>query len=335
LISVNTLTIGDRLGFDLRKGNGAILLRNKTVLTENMVSRLKSLGFYAVYIEDDLYEDVLVRQAIPEDMKTHILKELEDIRPKVLAGNRAAAEKVKHMGYQIYEEVQVSSIEPVNMVSTFASDSPLPLHSVNTAILTAALSIRVGIAPQPAKNYVTAALLHDLGLPDLSEDEEDGYEHTVRILKAMKESAAIDATCYMAASMHHERFDGEGGPRKLTGKQINKGARIIAVADMFDNVSFGYAGKPKLETAQTIEYIVAQSGIVLEPDLVKAFTECIAVYPTGATVILSNQVKAVVYKQNIGMPSRPVVRIVSPLAEERIEIDLLTNSAVFIDAVDF
>jgi HD-GYP domain-containing protein (c-di-GMP phosphodiesterase class II) len=335
LISINSLTIGDKLGFDLRKGNGAVLLRSKTVLTDNMVARMKALGFYAVYIEDDLYEDVTVRQAIPEDMKTHILKELEVIRPKILAGSRDGAEKVKTMAFKIFEEVMVTSLEPINMISTFAPDSPLLLHMVNTAILTAALCVKAGIPQQLAKNYVTAALLHDICLPELSEDETDGFEHTVRIYKAMKESAAIDASCYMAASMHHERFDGNGGPRKLAGFHINEGARIIAIADMFDNIRYGQAGKSKLQAAQTIEYIVAQSGTSLDPDLVRSFTECVAIYPTGATVVLSNRIKAVVCKQNVGMPSRPVVRIVSQWEDARAEIDLLTDLSLFIDSVDF
>lgn len=334
LISINSINIGEQLSFDLRGSNGNILLRHKTVLTKNMVARLKALGIYSVYVDDDLYEDVTVRQAIPDDMKTRILGELDAMRPKLLRGGKLDEQLFKTMGRDILDEVRVSVLEPINMVSTFAIDNPLLLHAINTAIITAALSVKAGVRPQLAENYVVAALLHDMCLDDISKDASDNHEHAAKIYSVMKTTAAIDATCFMAAALHHEKYDGTGGPRKLSGKQINEGARIIAVADIFDNICFGYAGKPRLEAAQTIEYITAQASLALDPDLVKTFTECISIYPTGATVVLSNKLKAVIYKQNAGMPARPVVRIVSPLPEERVEINLLTNPAVFIDKLD-
>lgn len=334
LISINSITIGEQLSFDLRGSNGNMLLRSKTVLTKNMVARLKMLGIYVVYVDDDMYDDVTVRQAIPDDMKTRILGELETARPKLLRGGKIDDQLFKTMGRDILDEVRVSILEPINMVNTYAVDNPLLLHSINTAIITAALSLKAGVRPQFAENYVVAALLHDLCLEDISKDYDDNFEHAAKIYNQMKATSVIDATCFMAAALHHERYDGTGGPRKLSGKQINEGARIIAVADLFDQVSFGYAGKPLLEAAQTIEYITAQAGLGLDPDLTKIFSSCISIYPTGATVILNQKLKAVVLKQNAGMPARPIVRILSPDPSERVEINMLSNPAIFIDSIE-
>ena len=334
LISLSSIKIGEQLSFDLRGSTGTMLLRNKTVLMQNMVTRLKTLGFYAVYIDDDQYEDVEVRQAIPDEMKSSVLGSLQDLRPNLVRGRKDAVEPFKQMGQEILDEVRVSVLEPINMVSTFAIDNPMFLHAINTAIVTAAICVKSNVKPHLAENYVTAALIHDFCLRDIADDMADEFEHTTALYRLLKEAVTVDATCFMAAALHHEKFDGTGGPRRLSGTQIIEGARIIAVADLFDCVSFGYAGYPRLEAAQAVEYVSANAGTMLDPDIVKVFAESVSIYPTGATVKLDNGLTAMVYRQNAGMPTRPVLRIVSPNPEERIEIDMLTNMTVFIEKVE-
>jgi response regulator RpfG family c-di-GMP phosphodiesterase len=45
---------------------------------------------------------------------------------------------------------------------------------------------------------------------------------------------------------HHERFDGKGFPDSLAGESIDLGARILAVADHYDELLSGAFGAPSL-----------------------------------------------------------------------------------------
>jgi len=66
--------------------------------------------------------------------------------------------------------------------------------------------------------------------------------------------------------------------------------------------------------------------------VVETFRDTIVFYPNGCTILLSNGLKGVVVRQNLGSPQRPVVRVYS---EDSIlgEINLLKSLALFIKNV--
>jgi putative nucleotidyltransferase with HDIG domain len=74
---------------------------------------------------------------------------------------------------------------------------------------------------------------------------------------------------------HHEWFDGSGYPDGLSGYDIPKGARILAVIDGFDAMT---SNRP-YRKAQAIEWaldeLVHQKGTQYDPQLVDAFVKLI------------------------------------------------------------
>ncbi len=74
---------------------------------------------------------------------------------------------------------------------------------------------------------------------------------------------------------HHERFDGTGYPDQLCGDEIPMGARIIAVADAFDNLlNSGESGRGTTFSA-AVELIRQWSGTWFDPDVVAVLAEII------------------------------------------------------------
>jgi response regulator RpfG family c-di-GMP phosphodiesterase len=70
----------------------------------------------------------------------------------------------------------------------------------------------------------------------------------------------------------HERFDGAGHPRGLSGLEIPMGARLVAVACAVDRIATGEAGQPASTgaSAQTAA-LTALAGTALDPDLVRVW----------------------------------------------------------------
>jgi len=79
------------------------------------------------------------------------------------------------------------------------------------------------------------------------------------------------AMAALIARFHHERFDGNGYPAGLIGREIPLPARIVAVADVFDAISSERPYKPAYppEVARTM--IEAESGSHFDPVIVEAF----------------------------------------------------------------
>jgi HD-GYP domain-containing protein (c-di-GMP phosphodiesterase class II) len=69
---------------------------------------------------------------------------------------------------------------------------------------------------------------------------------------------------------HHEKYDGSGYP-KLKGENIPLGARIIAVADVYDSLISDRPYRHGLSPFNVKQEIMAQAGAHFDPNVVKVF----------------------------------------------------------------
>jgi putative two-component system response regulator len=73
------------------------------------------------------------------------------------------------------------------------------------------------------------------------------------------------------AYTHHEKFDGSGYPRGLSGENIPLSGRIVAVADVFDVLTSTRPYKKAWSVEDAIEYLRDNSGTHFDPACVEAF----------------------------------------------------------------
>jgi putative two-component system response regulator len=88
-----------------------------------------------------------------------------------------------------------------------------------------------------------------------------------------------DATLAMAKDIvytHHERWDGNGYPRGLTGEQIPIAGRVIALVDVYDAMTTRRLYREPLSHEQAVELIVSAKGTHFDPAVVEAFTRVAA-----------------------------------------------------------
>lgn len=152
-------------------------------------------------------------------------------------------------------------------------------HSQRLAELGTAIARRMGLGPNTIDEIVLLANLHDIGkiaIPEailnkpgkLSEAEweiirnhpEIGY----RIASTLQDFAHIA----LGIMSHHERMDGTGYPKGLTGDQIPLIARIIAVADSVDVMQHGRPYQASISIADVIAELHRCSGTQFDPEIV-------------------------------------------------------------------
>ena len=68
---------------------------------------------------------------------------------------------------------------------------------------------------------------------------------------------------------HHERWDGYGYPSGLKGEEIPLGARIVAVADMFNAKITGRKYREPASFENAVADLRSAAGLQLDPDLVE------------------------------------------------------------------
>jgi len=70
---------------------------------------------------------------------------------------------------------------------------------------------------------------------------------------------------------HHEKWDGSGYPRGLKGEAIPLAARLFAIVDVWDALSFDRPYRKAWNKEKVIEHIKSLSGTHFEPKVVEMF----------------------------------------------------------------
>jgi HD-GYP domain-containing protein (c-di-GMP phosphodiesterase class II) len=69
---------------------------------------------------------------------------------------------------------------------------------------------------------------------------------------------------------HHEHWDGSGYPRGLVGEAISLGGRILCAADAYDALTSLRPYRPAMTPADTLAYLEAHVGTLLDPGVYEA-----------------------------------------------------------------
>lgn len=158
-------------------------------------------------------------------------------------------------------------------------------HTERMALYARAIAATLGWSTAPLQLMRDAAPLHDLGkigvpaavlrkTQALSGEEWDAMRrHTTIGYELLRNQASpvLQMGAEIALS-HHERWDGTGYPRGLSGADIPLSGRIVALADVFDALTTARPYKPAWGVERAVDQIVADSGAHFDPDVVTAFT---------------------------------------------------------------
>lgn len=127
-------------------------------------------------------------------------------------------------------------------------------HSKNVCEMSVKIARKMNLPEEEIKNINIASLLHDIGKIGLNDSilTKDFDDMTARDMKEymlhpIRAQAVIDPVEDMRDAgilirHHHERFNGQGFPDKLMGKDIPLGSRIIAAADFMDRTMGKFRG---------------------------------------------------------------------------------------------
>ena len=159
-------------------------------------------------------------------------------------------------------------------------------HSDNVATYATELAMSLKLNSEIVENIRQAALLHDIGkisIPErilnkpgkLTPEEFDVMKgHVEASINIIRHLPSLDYVI-PAVLGHHESYDGNGYPRRISGEDIPLTARILCIADAFDAMVSQRCYKDALPLDEAIERLEEASGTQFDPNLVQAFVKMI------------------------------------------------------------
>jgi hypothetical protein len=221
---------------------------------------------------------------------------------------------------------------------------PLITNLVNVGILATKVGARLGYHGNELERLTFAGLLHDIGLfavpqslitksgrltPDertlIEQHPELGYQ-TIR-----KAGQKYDWLA-QAVRQAHERWNGQGYPNKLSGRQICEFAQIIGVVDIFDALVSPRGYRRRFFPHEAVRELIVTERTAFPREVVKALVEQLSAYPLGTSVRLTTGEVGSVMRVNTHYPLRPVLWIEGDAAygQERRQVDLSRTPLVAI-----
>ncbi len=157
-------------------------------------------------------------------------------------------------------------------------------HSERVAELSVKIARKLGLSQDEIERIKAAARIHDIGkiaIPDrillkpegLSPEEWELMKQHPLIGADIIKDLEVYKDCVDIVKYEHERWDGSGYPEGLKGEEIPLGARIVAVADVYDALRSDRPYRPKLSVEEAVRELRRMRGKKLDPKVVDALIE--------------------------------------------------------------
>lgn len=154
-------------------------------------------------------------------------------------------------------------------------------HAMRVFAYAERIACELNLPPSALEVLAQTSVLHDLGMIGISDkllsgpEQFDGQNtdickhpligyNIIRRVPALLEVAEV-------VYAHHERYDGSGYPRGLSGNQIPFLASVFAVADVFDTLTTASPHNQAMTFCKARQVIESERGLDFDPHVVDAF----------------------------------------------------------------
>lgn len=161
-------------------------------------------------------------------------------------------------------------------------DSDTEAHNYRVAWIASRLAESLGLDDSRMQAMIAGSFLHDvgkIGIPDaillkpgMLDDEELAMmrSHVTQGEEIVTGMGWLDGANAVIAC-HHEKWDGSGYPRGLSGEKIPLEARIFTVADVFDALCSARPYKKSMDFDSVMAVLEKDTGTHFDPSVMKAF----------------------------------------------------------------
>ena len=198
----------------------------------------------------------------------------------------------------------------------------LIIHTMRTTVLCLAIALQLHLPLSKMIELGVTSILHEIGMlrlpPQLYmtskklsvREKAQISKHTLlgyTIIKDLNFGLSIQ----LGVLEHHEKENGTGYPRRLSGEKISSNAKIIAVACTYEAISSPRSYKDEKSTFDALLEMLQNREHAYDGSVIKALLYTVSLYPIGTFVYLSNRKIAEVIDTNPDNPKTPIVQLLT------------------------
>jgi putative two-component system response regulator len=241
-------------------------------------SRIKALDLGA--------RDFLAKPFDRVELMTRIRNMLEvRIMTKAMKNQNKILDEMVKVRTKELHDTRLEVIRRLGRAAEYRDDMT-GFHIIRMSRYSQQLALAAGMSEKEAEMLLNASPMHDIGkigIPDsvllkpgkLDADEWKTMQTHVDIgveILSGSDFELVDMAAEVCQN-HHEKWDGTGYPRQLSGEDIPLVGRIVAIADVFDALTTERPYKDAWPVEKAVDFLREQSGKHFDPKLVEAFIQ--------------------------------------------------------------
>ncbi|MBQ9120576.1 MAG: HD domain-containing protein [Lachnospiraceae bacterium] len=353
-ILTSQATPGMTIAADIYTSNNQLIIPSGTEITDRVITRLKFYSIHQISITVEEEAPQIKYEPIAEPYSSKVKK-----TPEFKQFNSSLEESVVDFEQQIRKvaetgtfesDVLLQDVKPIlscarngshvfDMLHSLRdSDDETYRHSINVALIAYSLGTWLNFSKKDLDTLLLCGLLHDLGKlmidPKIlrkpsaltAEEESIMQTHCVRGYNILR-SQNTNIHVQMTAMMHHERCDGSGYPMGLKADQIDRFAKVVMIADVYEAMTAPRVYRGALCPFEVIGIFESEGLTKYDTHYVMTFLERINHIYLHNNVRLNNKAEGTIVMINPTYLSRPVVQV----GEEY--IDLSKEPELYIEAI--
>ena len=262
-------------------------------------------------------------------------KTIHNVEKDLLAHPQETLTQASKLVGQIADSILSAPELAIHVMGETTGGEQLYFHSLNVTMLSLMMARDIKLPPEAVQPLGMGALFHDIGrrevpnkilmkMGPLTQSERNYYELHCQFGVEIGTRLKFPPATLPIIGEHHEMFDGSGYPKKLKGDEINLLARIVAIANYYDELCNPQNVLDALTPHEALATLFARLRVKFDPKLLQIFVRCLGVYPPGTVVQLSNGLIGMVATINTAKPMKPMIVVYDAeiAKEEAILLDL-------------
>lgn len=288
--------------------------------------------------------EVRARMARCERGYTEAAGQVRSVMQGIYSSSEKSADAARALVGKVVDGFGADGDMVIHLMNEKLADETAYFHVLNVMVLSLLLGRELRFPPELLKVLGEGALFHDIGklrVPDTvlrnprrNRHEEEFYRlHTVYGAEIARDMGVLSGSVREIIELHHETLDGKGYPRGLGGDRIPVLARVVAIANRYDNLCNPLVRSEAVTPAEALTRMFRDEAGLWDPRMLQHLIRMLGVYPPGSLVQLSNGNVALVVSVDHADLLRPSVMIFDPAVPraEAIVIDLVDEPEVQID----
>jgi HD-GYP domain-containing protein (c-di-GMP phosphodiesterase class II) len=253
------------------------------------------------------------------DAATILIREVMD---NLSNGGKLDVKTAERAAAPIVESVMNNRSAMTWLVRMREMSDYLYTHSVSSAIWATVMARHIGMPKESIEAAGLGAMLLDIGKTQLPPEllSKPGpltkaetalaRRHVEYGVQILEESSGISPEVLAMVRTHHERHDGSGYPKGLSGQLIPVLGRIGGIVDYYDAVTSERPYAAPLSSYDCLRSLNKMAGTAFQAEMVEQFIQSIGFFPPGTLVQLNDGTVAVVVAQNRRHRLKPEILVI-------------------------